>query len=133
MSPEVTRLEEILKTLTSEQLRYVAARPSVRYDYQAAEAIGLARETVARWENKADIDEAVRLMLMDGVKVAVEILRRNLARAASEIADELDHKGVNVRHMAAVEILDRVMGKAAQSLDVTSKGEKIFIVSVTDE
>jgi len=50
--------------------------------------------------------------------VATEIFRRNVTKAAQEIADELDHKSVGVRHTAATDILDRMMGKAVQPIQV---------------
>ena len=127
-STEVNRLQELLKTFTAEQLSYIAVRPFVRYDKEAAKQIKVAAETVSRWENKADVDEAVKLMLNDGIVTAKEILGRSLARAALELADELDHKSVSVRHKAATEILDRNMGKAGQHIDHTSGGEKIDMI-----
>lgn len=130
MLSDANRLEEILKTLTTDQLKFVAIRPTVRFDHEAAAAIGLHRTSVARWDNKSDIDEAVRLMLLDGVMVAREILRRSLSKAAAEIVDELDHKGVNIRHMAAVEILDRVMGKPTQKQEISGVGNKPIALEV---
>ena len=118
MSQEITRLQELLKTFTPDQLSYIAVRPFVRYDYEAAKEAGLARETVSRWDNKADVDEAVSLMLFDGVMTAREILGRSLAKAAKEMTDELDHKSVAIRHKAATDILDRHLGKAGQKLDI---------------
>ena len=143
MSQEVTPLDELLKTFTADQLKYIAVRPFVRYDYQAAEQIGISRETVGRWDNKADVDEAVKLMVLDGVHVAGEILSRNVAKAASEIASELDHKSVNIRRQAAVEILDRVTGKSAQPIELSfdldewkrkaQKNERQMTEAVSDE
>jgi len=131
MSLEVNRLQELLKLFTPEQLNYIAVRPFVRWDKDAAKQIGVAAETVSRWENKGEIDEAVSLMLNDGVLTAKEILGRSLAKAAIEITQELDHKSVAVRHKAATEILDRQLGKPGQKLDLTTGEEKInFIIKV---
>ena len=127
MSTDVNRLEEILKQLTPIQLKFVAVRPHVKYDYEAAEQIGTSKEVVSRWEEKSIIDEAVKLMLQDGVKVAAEILRRSLSKAAQELADELDHRSVNVRHKAAIQVLDRQMGKSPQPV-TGANGEALEIV-----
>jgi len=131
MSQEVTRLEEILKDLTPEQLKYISIRPHVKYDYQAAEKMDIARETVGRWENKPLVDEAVKLMLLDGVIVAGEILRRSLSQAAQELANELEHKRVDIRHKAATQILDRQMGKAAQPMEHTGKGGDALVINLS--
>lgn len=132
-SIEINRLQELVNSFTSDQLAYLAVRPFVRWDKDAAEAVDLAKETVSRWENKADIDEAVRLMRMDGVIVALEILRRHLPRAAQEIVDELSHRNVGVRYKAATEIMDRAIGRAMQRQEVTGKdGGPIVIVNWDD-
>ena len=133
MSKEVTSLQEILRTLTAEQLRYVSERVNCKYDYEAAGAIGVSRETVSRWANKADVDEAVKLMVLDGVEVAREILRRSTSKAAQEIAEQLEHRSVNVRYKAAKDILDRNIGSAPAKHEVTgADGGPLVVVSWDD-
>ena len=100
-------LEALVKTFTTDQLKYLSVRPFVRFDKEAAKAVSISPGTVSRWENKADVDEAVRLMTMDGLVVASEMLRRHLPQAAQEIVDELTHKSTDVRFRAAREVLDR--------------------------
>lgn len=109
--------------MSSEQLRYVAARTTVRTNKEAVARIGVNEATIYRWENKADVDEAVQLMLIDGVMVAYEILRRSTAAAAAEIEDELAHKSVHIRHLAAIDILDRQLGKPKQEVELKAKVE----------
>ena len=130
MSQNVTQLQEILRTLTAEQLRYVSERVNCKYDYEAAEAIGISRETASRWTNKADVDEAVKLMVLDGVEVAREILRRSTSKAAQEIAEQLGHRSVNVRYKAAKDILDRNIGNAPAKHEVTGKDGGDLIINV---
>ena len=125
MSAESDRLEELLRTFSANQLRFVAARANFPSDKKAAEFLDIAYYTVRCWPNKQEIDEAVYLMAQDSIIVATEIFRRNLSKAALELADELDHKNVGVRHTAAVEILNRMMGKAVQPLDVGGEIEVI--------
>lgn len=103
----VNKLEELVKDFTIAQLRYIAIRPFVRFDRDAAKAIGVAPETVCRWEEKADVDKAVRMMALDGVTVASKIFERYLPQAAHEMVTELEHKRTEIRHRAAKEILDR--------------------------
>ena len=106
-SSQVNRLQELINGFSIEQLQYLAKRPFVRYDKDAAKLVGVSPETVSRWGNKAEVDEAVLLMAADGVIVAGEILRRHLPEAAQEMVDELTSKRVDVRHKAAKEVLDR--------------------------
>ena len=120
-SSQVNRLQEILEGLTTEQVRYVTKRPFVRYDYEAAKAVGVAPETVSRWKNKADIDEAVRLMCFDGVIAAGVLLHRFLPEAAQELVAELAHKRADIRQRAAKEILDRGGLPATSKTEVTGK------------
>ena len=133
MPTDTNRLDEILATLEPIQLQYLSVRPFVRYDKEAADIIGVNNATVSKWKNKADVDEAVRLMALDGVHVAMEILRRSTPKAAQELASELDHKNVSVRHKAATEILDRNMGKAIQKQDITSGGGPITFRVIYDD
>ena len=130
-SNEVNRLQELVQGFSLDQLRFLAVRPYLRSDREAARAIGRAAETVCRWENKADVDEAVRLMLTDGVVVAGEIMRRALPKAASEIVDELGHKQVAIRHKAAVEVLDRGGVVGVQKHEVSGKDGGAIEVSNT--
>jgi len=116
-SSNINKLREITKQLTSDQLRYLAIRPFVRFDKEAAKEIGLAAETVSRWDNKSLIDEAVKLMAEDGVIVASEILSRYMPQAAREIAEELSHRRVDIRYRAAKEILDRGGLPAARQVE----------------
>ena len=133
MSINGNRLEELLRTFTPIQLNYLAERVNVLYDYQAAEKIGISKQSISRWPNKADIDEALTLMLQDGVMVAREILRRSTAKAAQEIVDELEHRSVAVRHKAAKDILDRKIGTAPAKHEVSGPGGEVIRVALTDD
>jgi len=123
---QVNRLQELVKNFTVDQLRYLAVRPFVRFNKEAAEAVGIAEETVCRWENKADIDEAVQLMVVDGIILAAEILRRYVPQAARELVTELGDLEVSMRHKAAKEVLDRGGLPVKQQMDLTSAGKPLF-------
>lgn len=131
MSTEVTRLEELLKTFTPIQLAYIEARLDFKYDYEAAEEIGIARETASRWPNKDDVDQAVKLAKVDGVILAREKYRRATPRAAQEIIKQLDNRNVAVRYKAAKDILDRNIGNAPAKHEVT--GQVTTETKVNDE
>jgi hypothetical protein len=111
-------LGEILRTLSPEQLRFVAARMYERTDAAGARAAKLPPSTVYGWDNKAAVDLAVQLAQLDGVNVACERLKRLLDKAVDVLDDEMDGKGRNAKRLdAAIEVLDRVMGKAVQRID----------------
>ena len=128
------RLRELLSSFSLDQLRYVSVRPTVQYDKDAAAEIGLAASTVYGWPNKADVDDAIKLMVMDGVIVAGEIIRRHLPEAARVIAGQLKHRSVNVSYRAAKDFLDRGVGAASQRIEHTGKGgEPLTFRVIRDE
>jgi len=115
-------LASLIKDFTIDQLRYVAVRPYVSFDKEAAERIGRSRMTVSKWKNKADIDRAVSLIAADGVIVTSEILRRHLPQAAQVIIKQLESRNPMMQHRAAVDILDRAMGKAITRSEISGPG-----------
>jgi len=123
-------LEKVLAVLTTDQVRFVVARQEFSTDKEAAEEIGVKPNTVYTWKHKgAPIDEAVRLMAYDGIVVAREILRRNLAKAAAVKAAGLDSENERVRQGASSEILDRELGRAVQPTQITgAEGRELTIV-----
>ncbi len=121
-SPDSTRLQRLIEGFTADQLAYLAVRPFVRWDKQAAKKIGIPRESVSRWENKADIDEALRLMRVNGVSVASQILLEHLPLAAHEITKQVTHRNVNVRYRASADLMDRAMGKAITRAEFSGPG-----------
>ena len=113
-------LEQVLARLTIDQIRFVVARQEFSTDKEAAEEIGVKPNTVYTWKHKGlPIDEAVRLMAYDGVVVAKEMLRRNLAKAARIKVDGLDDSDDKLRQSVASEILDRELGKPTQRQEIT--------------
>jgi CRISPR/Cas system CSM-associated protein Csm2 small subunit len=116
------QLSDILRTLSPEQLRFVAARMYERSDRAAALECGLPPSTVYGWENLDEVRAAVHLAQLDGVHVAQERLRRLMDKAVDVLADEMDGKSRNAKRLeAAIEVLDRVMGKAVQRNEVSGK------------
>jgi hypothetical protein len=124
-------LEAILNTLSLDQLKYVAVRPYVQFNREAAEQIGIRQEEVSRWKNRADVDRAVKLMAMDGVILAKTMRRRALAKAMQVKIEGLDDKtDKRLQQSIATEIIEWEMGKATQpselKADVTTRNEPDF-------
>ena len=128
--PESTteRLEVTLAQLTTDQIRFVVARQEFSKDGEAARECSLSPSTIKGWKYKGvPIDEAVQLMAADGVVVARELRRRNLAKAMAVKVAGLDSDKEGMRQSVSTEIIEWEMGKATQKqeVDVTSKGEQI--------
>lgn len=106
------QLTNVLRTLSPEQLKFVERRMYERSDADAARALGIPTSTVYSWDNKADVNEAVKLASMDGVHVAKERLHRLLGKAIDGLEIELGNK--RNRMPAIQEVFDRTLGKPVQ-------------------
>ena len=118
------RLVETLANLTSDQMRFVIARNEHGSDKDAAEAIDISPSTVKGWKVKGvPLDVAVRMMAFDGVVMATELRRRNLAKAMAVKVQGLDSDSDAIAQKVSTEIIEWEMGKAEQpfkgTLDVT--------------
>lgn len=113
-------LEQVLDKLSIDQIRFIVARQQFSTDKEAAEEIGIKPDTVYQWKHKGvPIDEAVRLMAVDGVVLAQHIRRKNLAKAMLVKTGGLDSGDERVRQGAATEIIEWEMGKAKQKTELT--------------
>ena len=116
------RLAETLANLTSDQMRFVIARNEHSSDKEAAEAIDMSPSTIKGWKVKGvPIDDAVRLMAFDGIVMATELRRRNLAKAMAVKVQGLDSESDMVAQKVSTEIIEWEMGKATQRSEVTGK------------
>jgi len=117
------QLDELLKQLSADQIRFIVARQECATDGEAAKAIGVKPDTVYHWPDI--VKEAVKLMAGDGVYVARELRRRALPKAMAVKTAGLDSDNEKVRQDAATEIIEWEMGKAEQKTRVS--GEVKFI------
>lgn len=113
------KVDDLLQDATIEQRKWVIARLSHNSDLRAAQAVGLHRNTVGSWPNKAKLDEAVMLLLTEPREAALAIIQDALTEAARIKAEGLKSKKEEVAQSAASEILDRVLGKPTQRQEVT--------------
>jgi DNA-binding transcriptional regulator YdaS (Cro superfamily) len=117
---EERELQDILKTLTAEQLEFIAARMYERSDRAAARSIGMSESTVYQWENREDVKRAVVLARADGVNVVREKLRRLGTDAVQVIVEEMRFKGLgNKRLDAAQDVLNRIGVDAPKKVALT--------------
>ena len=122
--PTTERLEVVLSQLTSDQIRFVVSRQEHNTDRGAAEAKEISPNTVKNWKVKGvPIDEAVRLMALDGLVTALHVRKRSLAKAMMVKVGGLDSESEAARQKAATEIIEWEMGKAMQPTKVDGKVE----------
>lgn len=121
-------LRQILRKLTPEQREYVRVRPFCTTETEAAEKVGINRRTISQWKQDTDIELAVSLVQEDGIIMSSEMLRTALPDAANVIIELLGNRKENIRLSAAVEILDRNLGKAVQRQEVEQSGEVKIVI-----
>jgi hypothetical protein len=123
------RIDEIVARLSKDQLRFVVALQEYPNKKDAAEAIGLKPDTVYRWNGQ--VEEAARLIALERLEAAKAIRRNALIKAVMVKIAGLDSEDDALRQKTATEIIDWEMGKAGQSVDVTSGGEKLNLIRVS--
>ena len=111
------QLDSVLAQLSPDQIRFVVARQEFSTDTEAANAIGIKRDTVYHWPGT--VKEAVRLMAMDGLVVARHVRKRNLAKAMLVKVGGLDSGDERLRQGVATEIIEWEMGKATQRSELS--------------
>ena len=108
-------LTDVLDVLTPDQIRFVVARLDFNTDKEAAEYIELKPGRIYHWKARGvPIDEAVKLMELDGAITALYLRRRSLAKAMLVKTAGLDLKDDALRQRVATEIIEWEMGKATQ-------------------
>ena len=116
------QLAAILDKLTIDQIRFVVARQEFATDREAALEIEMRPNTPAQWKHRGvPIDEAVRLIAVDGIVVAREVRRKALAKAMLIKTAGLDDENVRIAQGVATEIIEWEMGKATQRAELTGK------------
>lgn len=115
----------VLERLTAEQIRYAIARRQCRTIVDACAAIDLPRSAYYDWsdDERALIDDAVRLMERDGVVTALHLRRRALAEAMAVKTAGLRDADPKLRQGVATELIEWELGKAKQSMDANVHGD----------
>ena len=112
--PSGDELESVLEQLTTDQIRFVVARQECATDREAARMIKVSESTVYRWPDV--VKRAVTLMAQDGLKTAMYIRRKSLAKAMLVKVKGLDSNDERIRQGAATEIIEWETGKANQPI-----------------
>ena len=121
-------LEELLAQLTVEQIRFVVARQEHNTDKAAAKAAGVPAGSIKNWKHRGvPLDEAVKLMAMDGVVAALHIRRKGLAKAMAIKYGGLDSKKEHIQQSVATEFIEWELGKAKQRQEITGAEGKALL------
>ena len=118
-SAEKCSVEELLAEATPEQRKWVMARLWTTTDREAAEKVGLHRNTPGRWPNKDELDRAILLMLEEPMEQARRMLEAALVEATQVKIGGLKSRNEQMRQEVASEIIDRVKGAVAQRIEHT--------------
>lgn len=114
-------LSTLLDSLSDAELEYVFARARVLSDAEAYRSAGIAKSTFYRWteDERANLNEIAQ-QLRRRVRLRVQrILEDRAEDAARALVGGLDSGDERIRQKAAVEVLDRVVGKAPEEHHVT--------------
>lgn len=129
---EERTLDDILATLTTQQLDFVAVRMYKKTDKEAAIELDIADNTVYGWPNKEDVNAAVRLAKLDGVNVAREKLKRLASKAVDTVDAAMGDKQ-SPGLTAALAVLNRVGLPEVQRHEVGGKdGGPIRVIGGVD-
>jgi hypothetical protein len=121
------RFADIWRKLGYNQRRFVVASLEFPTKKDAAQSIGIEPDTVYRWP--AIVDEAVELAHEETRETAIGILAESLTKAVMVKIAGLDSDDERLRHTAATEIIDRMLGRATQAIEHTGKdGGPIIVV-----
>lgn len=113
-----------LDNLEERQLDYVIARSKCSSDSQALKDAGIARSTFYEWNEsiRARLNELAQQFKRETALRVLMVMQENAELAADAIAGLVKSRNENVKLRASQDILDRVIGKATQSLEVSGKG-----------
>ena len=131
------KLRTELDHLEDQRLDYVMARSRVNSDAQAIRESGVPKATFYCWA-KEERDHLNELAQKIRRNVALRMIAK-LEDAGEDAVDALlktmKSRNENIKQRAAVEVLDRVLGKPTQPVkgDLTSDGEKLSINLIVNQ
>jgi hypothetical protein len=124
-------LRTLLDSLEDRKLDYVIERSKVRNDKTAYTAAGIGKTAFFAWgtEERERLNDLAQRIKREAATRALMVLQDKAEEAAKIKADGLTSNNEHIRQDAASDILDRILGRAAQrqELDVTSNGENPFM------
>jgi HEAT repeat protein len=121
-----------LDQLENQRLDYVMARSRVNSDAQAIRESGVPKATFYCWD-KAERDNLNELAQKIKRNVALRMIAK-LENAGEEAVDTLlktlKSRNDSVKQRAAVEVMDRLLGKPTQKQEISGKDNEPFVINV---
>ena len=99
---------------------------------QAAHAMGLSRSTPSKWDNLAELEEAVEILKLDMIEATKLALEGLSLKAVKSIMRVLENRDDNSAVAAAKAVWDRIGLPGLSSVDVTSGGERLTPISFVE-
>lgn len=112
------QITDLLDQLSYTQQRFVIARLECDTDIEAAEKIGISRETVSRWPEREIIRKVITLSAVDALAGARAIIQRNAIKAAMVKVKGMDSKDERIAQQAAKEVLEWSIDMPVQPVEL---------------
>ena len=126
-----------LDQLEDARLDYVMARSKVNSDAQAIRQSGVPKATFYSWskEERDHLNEIAQKIKRNITLRMIAKLEESGEDAVDALLTTLKSRNENVKQKAAIEVIDRILGKPIQSTktDITSGGEVIRITVKEDD
>ena len=127
----MNNLRTELDHLEDARLEYVMARSKVNSDAQAIRQSGVPKATFYSWskEERDNLNELAQKIKRNITLRMIAKLEEAGEDAVDALLTTLKSRNESVKQKAAVEVMDRILGKPTQSVktDLTSGGEVIRI------
>lgn len=129
-------IEELLHTLDDREVSYVFSRSSQPSDVKGYEEAGLSKG----WWNYRDkerheyLNDIAMRIRIDTAFRAKRLLAEAAERAANVLVTQLDDKKrPAISQRAAIEVLDRTIGKPSQKIEQENSGETTIRVELVGD
>lgn len=118
-------LQELLNTLDDVDLAYVTARSNSKSDGQAYEAAGISKSAWFRRpeEDRDRLNDIAAKIRRGRTVMAMRALDEAAEKAALVLVEQLDDRDGRIKQKAAIEVLDRTVGKPTQNVDMMTGGQ----------
>lgn len=119
-----------MNNLDDRELAYVIARSKAVSDSKALKESGIASSTFYGWDEarREHLNEIASRFKRETATRVLMIMQDNAERAAKTVTNLMDSRNENIKLKASQEVLDRSVGKPAQSFEVSGKdGGKIVV------
>lgn len=130
LSKEMIDLSNVFDGLDAREIDYVKMRANAKSNFEALKLAKLSQG----WLRVRDKDELFkRAMAIKGNSVmqAQSLLEESLLEAVKVKTAGLKARDERIKQSVSTEIIDRVMGKPSQHMDVTTNGESLPGITIT--